>query len=160
MAAAFSTETRQLPEDLPFYVGEIIGSGAFATYVLFRLPLLIIFSVRIAKDRLSPQLYAVKFIDKVTALNGYDAKSSKGQAILHQIALEVALHRACAEHRNVIGFVATMETPIWRWIVLEFAEGGDLFDKIGIIDCMFEFLITQIQTLVWTTTLHNSTLCN
>lgn len=89
-------------------------------------------SVRIAKDLKTPQLYAVKFIDKISALNGYDPKSQKGHAILHQIALEVALHRVCAEHRNVIGFIATMETPIWRWICLEFAEGGDLFDKIGI----------------------------
>lgn len=76
-------------------------------------------------------MYAVKFIDKISALNGYDPKSRKGVAILHQISTEVALHRICAEHRNVIGFVATMETPIWRWIAMEFAEGGDLFDKIG-----------------------------
>jgi len=89
--------------------------------------------VRIAKDLRTPQLYAVKFIDKISALNGHDPLSQKGHAILHQIALEVALHRACAEHRNVIGFIATMETPIWRWICLEFAEGGDLFDKIGIL---------------------------
>jgi serine/threonine protein kinase len=93
--------------------------------------LLIWFSVRIVKDLNSPQLYAVKFIDKISALNGHDPKSGKGHAILHQIALEVALHRTCAEHKNVIGFVATMETPVWRWIALEFAEGGDLFDKIG-----------------------------
>lgn len=89
-------------------------------------------SVRIAKDLQSSQLYAVKFIDKIAALNGNDPKSKKGQSILHQIASEVALHRTCAEHRNVIGFHATLETPIWRWIALEFAEGGDLFDKIGI----------------------------
>jgi serine/threonine-protein kinase CHEK1 len=87
--------------------------------------------VRIAKDLRGPQVYAVKFIDKISALNGHDPKSRKGMAILHQISSEVALHRICAEHRNVIGFVATMETPVWRWIALEFAEGGDLFDKIG-----------------------------
>lgn len=88
-------------------------------------------SVRIARDLQSPQLYAVKFIDKISALNGHDPKSNKGNQILRQIAVEVGLHRLCAEHRNVIGFIATMETPTWRWIVLEFAEGGDLFDKIG-----------------------------
>jgi serine/threonine-protein kinase CHEK1 len=85
------------------------------------------------KDLHTPQLYAVKFIDKISALNGHDPKSPKGQVILHQIALEIALHRACAEHRNVIGFIATQETPIWRWIAMEYAEGGDLFDKIGSI---------------------------
>jgi len=98
-------------------------------------------SVRIAKDLRTPQVYAVKFIDKVSALNGHDPKSVKGQAILHQIAVEVALHRTCAEHRNVIGFIATMETPVWRWIALEFAEGGDLFDKIGLpnfLNCVLQ----------------------
>jgi serine/threonine protein kinase len=94
----------------------------------------LIFSVRIAKDLRGPQIYAVKFIDKISALNGHDPKSRKGAAILHQISSEVALHRTCSEHRNVIGFVATTETPIWRWIAMEFAEGGDLFDKIGKTD--------------------------
>jgi len=31
MAAAMMTEVRELPDDLPFHVGDIIGSGAFAT---------------------------------------------------------------------------------------------------------------------------------
>jgi len=88
-------------------------------------------SVRIARDKNSPELYAVKFIDKVAALNGHDPLSDKGKIILHQIALEVSLHRVCADHRNVIGFITTLETPVWRWICMEFAEGGDLFDKIG-----------------------------
>lgn len=87
--------------------------------------------MRIAKDKCTPDLYAVKFIDKISALDGHDPQSRRGMAILHQIAIEVALHRTCSQHRNVIGFVATAETPIWRWIVMEFAEGGDLFDKIG-----------------------------
>lgn len=78
------------------------------------------------------QLYAVKFIDKIAALNGHAPSSEKGRIVLRQISLEVNLHRVCADHRNVIGFVSTLETPVWRWICLEFAEGGDLFDKIGV----------------------------
>ena len=132
MAAGADAESRELPDDLPFHVGDIIGTGAFATYT----PLPNCYdscrSVRVARDLNSPQLYAVKFIDKITALKGLDPKSPKAASILRQIALEVALHRTCADHRNVIGFLATNETPIWRWIVLEFAEGGDLFDKIGL----------------------------
>jgi hypothetical protein len=31
MAAIMMTEARPLPDDLPFYVGDIIGTGAFAT---------------------------------------------------------------------------------------------------------------------------------
>ena len=88
-------------------------------------------SVRIARDLYTSELYAVKFIDKISTLTGMDPKSSKGAAILRQMASEVALHRACSDHRNVIKFVATMETPVWRWIAMEYAEGGDLFDKIG-----------------------------
>ena len=126
-------ETRDIPEDLPFIIGDIIGSGAFATCV----PDIIRradnhSSVRVAKDLHSSKLYAVKFIDKIASLNGYDANSHKGKTILHQISLEVNLHRTCSEHRNVIELFATRETPVWRWIAMEFAEGGDLFDKIGI----------------------------
>ena len=134
MTATTLSEARELPDGLPFHVGDIIGTGAFATYVLWYLPFYRAYkslSVRIAKDLHCDQLYAVKFIDKITALNGHDPNSRKGQTTLRQIATEVALHRICAEHRNVIGILATMETPIWRWICMEFAEGGDLFDKIG-----------------------------
>jgi len=37
VAAAMMSEARQLPDDLPFFIGDIIGTGAFATYssVLF-----------------------------------------------------------------------------------------------------------------------------
>jgi len=89
--------------------------------------------VRVCRDLTTPDLYAVKFIDKLAALDGHDPKSRKGQSILHQISLEVGLHRICSDHRNVIKLIATNETPIWRWIALEWAEGGDLFDKIGIL---------------------------
>ena len=81
---------------------------------------------------ITPQLYAVKFIDKISALNGNDPESKKGKVMLYQIASEVTLHKQCSEHRNVIKFIASMDTPVWRWIAMEFAEGGDLFDKIGI----------------------------
>ena len=84
---------------------------------------------------------ALKFINKITALDGHDPKSRKGAAILRQIAIEVALHKTCAEHRNVIGFIGTMETPIWRWIAMEFAEGGDLFDKIGASKFLFSLTL-------------------
>jgi len=97
---------------------------------LFKL-LLIEYSVRVCRDLHTPDLYAVKFIDKIAALDGNDSKSRKGHNILHQISLEVSLHKVCADHRNVIKLIATNETPIWRWIAMEWAEGGDLFDKIG-----------------------------
>jgi hypothetical protein len=32
MAATTAFDARQLPDDLPFHIGDIIGAGAFATY--------------------------------------------------------------------------------------------------------------------------------
>lgn len=34
MAAAMVSEARELPDDLPFHVGDVIGTGAFARYFL------------------------------------------------------------------------------------------------------------------------------
>lgn len=44
--------------------------------------------------------------------------------------MEVSLHSHIAQHPNIIEWFATGEDDIWRWIAMEFAEGGDLFDKI------------------------------
>ena len=60
----------------------------------------------------------------------------KGYAIKHgritakQIAMEVSLHSHIGQHPNVIEWFATGEDAVWRWIAMEYAEGGDLFDKI------------------------------
>ena len=44
--------------------------------------------------------------------------------------MEVSLHSHIGQHPNVIEWFATGEDAIWRWIAMEYAEGGDLFDKI------------------------------
>lgn len=44
--------------------------------------------------------------------------------------MEVSLHSHIGQHPNVIEWFATGEDPVWKWIAMEFAEGGDLFDKI------------------------------
>lgn len=44
--------------------------------------------------------------------------------------MEVSLHSHIGQHPNVIEWFATGEDQVWRWIAMEFAEGGDLFDKI------------------------------
>lgn len=44
--------------------------------------------------------------------------------------MEVSLHSHIGQHPNVIEWFATGEDHVWRWIAMEFAEGGDLFDKI------------------------------
>ncbi|KAK9779643.1 putative Protein kinase domain-containing protein [Seiridium cardinale] len=101
-----------LPSDLPFrIVSKTIGRGAYA-------------SIKKAKplDGETP-IFAVKLIHK-----GYAIK--QGRISAKQIAMEVSLHSHVGQHPNVIEWFATGEDPVWRWIAMEFAEGGDLFDKI------------------------------
>lgn len=59
---------------------------------------------------------------------GYAVKN--GRISAKQIAMEVSLHSHIGQHPNVIEWFATGEDTVWRWIAMEFAEGGDLFDKI------------------------------
>jgi serine/threonine-protein kinase Chk1 len=44
--------------------------------------------------------------------------------------MEVSLHSHIGQHPNIIEWFATGEDNVWRWIAMEFADGGDLFDKI------------------------------
>lgn len=68
-------------------------------------------------------VFAVKLIHKGYALRN-------GRISAKQIAMEVSLHSHIGQHPNVIEWFATGEDNVWRWIAMEFAEGGDLFDKI------------------------------
>ncbi|KAI1631850.1 serine/threonine-protein kinase chk1 [Biscogniauxia mediterranea] len=101
-----------LPTDLPFrIVSKTIGRGAYAS-IKKAIPL----------DAPKP-VFAVKLIHK-----GYAVKH--GRISAKQIAMEVSLHSHIGQHPNVIEWFATGEDSIWRWIAMEYAEGGDLFDKI------------------------------
>ena len=73
-------------------------------------------------DTTSP-VFAVKLIHK-----GYAVKH--GRISAKQLAMEVSLHSHIGQHPNVIEWFASGEDAVWRWIAMEFAEGGDLFDKI------------------------------
>ncbi|KAI3324687.1 putative serine/threonine protein kinase [Xylariaceae sp. AK1471] len=101
-----------LPRDLPFrIISKTIGRGAYAS-IKKAVPL----------DAPTP-VFAVKLIHK-----GYAVK--QGRISAKQIAMEVSLHSHIGQHPNVIEWFATGEDHVWRWIAMEFAEGGDLFDKI------------------------------
>ncbi|KAI1371810.1 Pkinase-domain-containing protein [Hypoxylon crocopeplum] len=101
-----------LPSDLPFrIISKTIGRGAYAS-IKKAIPL----------DTPTP-VFAVKLIHK-----GYAIKH--GRISAKQIAMEVSLHSHIGQHPNVIEWFATGEDRIWRWIAMEYAEGGDLFDKI------------------------------
>ncbi|KAK7743580.1 Chk1 protein kinase [Cytospora paraplurivora] len=101
-----------LPSDLPFrVVSKTIGRGAYAS-IRKAVPL----------DRQTP-VFAVKFIHKDYAIRN-------GRISAKQIAMEVSLHSHIGQHPNIIEWFATGEDAVWRWIAMEFADGGDLFDKI------------------------------
>jgi serine/threonine-protein kinase Chk1 len=55
----------------------------------------------------------------------------KGRLSPRQLKFEVELHKLCGVHANLIQFYGNGEDDIWLWIAMEFASGGDLFDKIG-----------------------------
>ena len=71
----------------------------------------------------SNPVFAVKLIHK-----GYAQKN--GRISAKQLAMEVSLHSHIGQHPNIIEWFASGEDNTWRWIAMEFAEGGDLFDKI------------------------------
>jgi serine/threonine-protein kinase CHEK1 len=68
-------------------------------------------------------VFAVKFIHK-----GYAIKN--GRVSAKQLLMEVSLHSHIGQHVNIIEWFASGEDTHWRWIAMEFAQGGDLFDKI------------------------------
>ncbi|KAL2129579.1 hypothetical protein VTI74DRAFT_7567 [Chaetomium olivicolor] len=101
-----------LPADLPFrIISKTIGRGAYAS-IKKAIPL-----------EASTPVFAVKLIHK-----GYAVR--QGRISAKQIAMEVSLHSHIGQHPNIIEWFATGEDAVWRWIAMEFAEGGDLFDKI------------------------------
>jgi serine/threonine-protein kinase Chk1 len=86
-------------------------------------------------------VFAVKFIHKAYAVK-------HGRISAKQIAMEVSLHSHIGQHLNIIEWFATGEDAIWRWIAMEYAEGGDLFDKIeadaGCGEDIAHFYFTQL----------------
>jgi len=68
-------------------------------------------------------VFAVKLIHK-----GYALK--RGHISEKQLRMEVSIHNYVGQHPNIIEWFASGDDPNWVWIAMEYAEGGDLFDKI------------------------------
>jgi serine/threonine-protein kinase CHEK1 len=66
--------------------------------------------------------------------------------------MEVTVHKHIGDHRNIISFFHTGEDLTWRWIAMELAEGGDLFDKIeadeGVGEDIAHLYFTQLISAV------------
>lgn len=65
--------------------------------------------------------------------------------------MEITLHKHAGTHPNIIEFYANGEDAIWRWIAMELAEGGDLFDKIGTSNVPFVLSLGSNRTYNWDT---------
>ncbi|KAH8813217.1 kinase-like domain-containing protein [Xylogone sp. PMI_703] len=119
-----------LPTDLPFrIISKTIGRGAYA-------------SIKKAIPPTDPTpVFAVKFIHKAYAVK-------HGRISNKQIQMEVSLHSHVGQHPNIIEWFATGENEIWKWIAMEYAAGGDLFDKIeadvGVSEDIAHFYFTQL----------------
>ncbi|KAL8900003.1 MAG: hypothetical protein Q9192_001290 [Flavoplaca navasiana] len=101
-----------LPSQLPFrVVSQTIGQGAYACI-----------KKAVPNNAHSP-VFAVKFIHKEYAVR-------HGRITSKQLNLECLLHSSLGQHANIVQFFQTGEDRSWRWIAMELAEGGDLFDKI------------------------------
>ncbi|KAA8649730.1 putative serine/threonine protein kinase [Aspergillus tanneri] len=66
--------------------------------------------------------------------------------------MEATVHKHIGDHYNIISFFQTGEDDIWRWIAMELAEGGDLFDKIeadeGVGEDIAHVYFTQLISAV------------
>ncbi|EAW06942.1 putative serine/threonine protein kinase [Aspergillus clavatus NRRL 1] len=101
-----------LPNDLPFrIVSKTIGQGAYACIK------------KACPSHVDNPVFAVKFIHKEYA-------ARHGKISPRQLQMEATVHKHIGDHNNIISFFQTGEDSVWRWIAMELAEGGDLFDKI------------------------------
>ena len=93
----------------------------------------------------SKPVFAVKFIHKEYA-------TRHGRITAKQLGLEVSLHNHLGVHANIVQFFRSEEDPTWRWIAMELADGGDLFDKIesdvGVGEHIAHFYFTQLVSAV------------
>ena len=106
-------EGESFPEALTdkYTVSKVLGRGAHGEVRLgFRIPDL---------DR-----FAIKIITRGTCSTISETASSS-DAVLNEVKILQSV-----SHPNVINLVDVIDTPDYLYIVLELAEGGELFDKI------------------------------
>lgn len=87
----------------------------------------------------------MKFINKEHAF-------THGRLSPKQLKIEIALHKYLGKHPHIIHCLHSGEDPLWAWIAMELAEGGDLFDKIeadeGVPEDIAHFYFTQMVSAV------------
>ncbi|KAF2101098.1 serine/threonine-protein kinase Chk1 [Rhizodiscina lignyota] len=129
-----SSQQVPLPVNLPFrIISKTIGQGAYAS-IRKAIPL-----------NTSKPVIAIKFINKEHAY-------AHSRLRPKQIQTELVLHQHLGKHQNIIRYIAHGDDPLWIWIGMELAEGGDLFDKIeadvGVGEDIAHFYFTQLISAV------------
>ncbi|KAF5098990.1 hypothetical protein D0Z00_001856 [Geotrichum galactomycetum] len=91
-------------------IGRTIGFGSYALIKAARV-----------RNKHKPA-FAIKFINK--------RKAARRGVSERALAQEAALHKFCTPHPNVLAFYKTGDDDAWRWVCMELALGGDLFDMV------------------------------
>jgi serine/threonine-protein kinase Chk1 len=98
-----------------------------------------------APEHAEAPVFAVKFINKLFA-------QKYGRIKQKQLEMEISLHKHIGLHKNIIEFYDHGDDPSWKWIAMELAEGGDLFDKIeadaGIAEDIAHVYFTQLVSAI------------
>eukprot|EP00002_Diphylleia_rotans_P009651 TRINITY_DN20015_c0_g1_i1.p1 TRINITY_DN20015_c0_g1~~TRINITY_DN20015_c0_g1_i1.p1 ORF type:complete len:465 (-),score=102.96 TRINITY_DN20015_c0_g1_i1:67-1461(-) len=91
-------------------VGDCLGEGAFAT-------------VWLSVHKESHKRYATKMIKKIS---GADRRKEKSE---ERLRAEVEILKK-VHHQNIVSLFAVYDTPKFLYLVMDYAEGGELFDRI------------------------------
>lgn len=103
-----SKSSIQTPLDKYEITNEILGTGSYG-------------EVKLIKNKSTFELFALKLIDK---------KSLEEEKIPHDLILrEISVHKTLS-HPNIIKLIESFEDPHKLYIILEYAEGGNLFELI------------------------------
>lgn len=125
-------DQNDIPEIHGFKIGETLGQGSFGI-------------VKTASLKEDPStVVAIKFINL--------AKCKQEGITEKTISKEVVLHSECSKHPNVLKLIDCNIDKDYLWIILEMADGGDLFDKIepdvGVDNDVAQFYFQQLTNAV------------
>uniref|UniRef100_A0A3B3VHE6 non-specific serine/threonine protein kinase n=1 Tax=Poecilia latipinna TaxID=48699 RepID=A0A3B3VHE6_9TELE len=112
-----------------YHLGRTLGRGHFAV-------------VKLGRHVNTGQLVAVKMIDK-TKLDVMKLRKEKENIICSKLV----------QHPNVVRLYEVIDTPTTLYLVMELAEGGDLYDYIlrhegGVVECTAKRHFAQIVRAV------------
>lgn len=122
-----------LPVIKDVVAGKVIGEGTFGC-------------VRSAHLKFDPGvLVAVKYVH---------LPSCKEQGLSEKdVMKEVVLHSRCSKHPNVLKLIDCNVSGDYMWVLLELADGGDLFDKIepdvGVDPEVAQFYFQQLTRAIY-----------